>query len=98
MLKSPSAVLLLGMLLGGGAWAEAQMIYEPYYFGTFAGRARTTWSNDGVGAAARFTLPTGIAVDPAGNIYVSGQQHHPKDHAGSSGDDACRSGRQPRKL
>lgn len=38
---------------------------------TYAGVAGQTGSADGVGAAARFNYPAGIAVDSAGNVYVS---------------------------
>ena len=38
---------------------------------TLAGTAGETGSVDGQGAAARFSSPTGIAVDGSGNIYVT---------------------------
>lgn len=38
---------------------------------TFAGTAGSVGSVDGTGSAARFQNPYGIAVDSAGNIYVS---------------------------
>ncbi len=38
---------------------------------TFAGTAGATGSTDGSGASARFNLPSGIALDVAGNLYVS---------------------------
>ena len=38
---------------------------------TFAGSAGNSGSADGVGAAARFNYPFGVAVDAAGNVYVN---------------------------
>jgi sugar lactone lactonase YvrE len=38
---------------------------------TLAGMARQPGSADGVGTAARFYQPTGVAADSAGNVYVA---------------------------
>ncbi len=38
---------------------------------TLAGTAKLPGTADGTGAAARFTFPVGIAVDGAGNVFVS---------------------------
>ncbi|WP_394840119.1 hypothetical protein LVJ94_24850 [Pendulispora rubella] len=38
---------------------------------TFAGTARESGSTDGIGAAARFDLPEGLALDSAGHLFVS---------------------------
>ena len=38
---------------------------------TLAGSAGLRGSTDGTGSAARFTYPTGVAVDSAGNVYVA---------------------------
>ncbi|HKD54294.1 MAG TPA: hypothetical protein VKB72_08720, partial [Steroidobacteraceae bacterium] len=38
---------------------------------TLAGIAGMTGSTDGVGAAARFNSPLGVAVDSGGNVYVA---------------------------
>ena len=38
---------------------------------TLAGTAGMSGSADGTGAAARFSLPNGVAVDGAGNVYVA---------------------------
>lgn len=38
---------------------------------TLAGTAGNRGNVDGIGSAARFQYPTGMAVDPAGNIYVA---------------------------
>ncbi len=38
---------------------------------TFAGQAGAAGSGDGVGAAARFNAPQGVAADSVGNVYVA---------------------------
>lgn len=38
---------------------------------TLAGRAGENGYADGAGAAARFTSPTGVTIDPSGNVYVA---------------------------
>jgi hypothetical protein len=38
---------------------------------TFAGSAGQSGTTDGVGIAARFNSPTGIDIDPSGNLFVS---------------------------
>ncbi|MFZ2651400.1 MAG: hypothetical protein WA210_14960, partial [Burkholderiaceae bacterium] len=38
---------------------------------TLAGSAGLNGSADGTGAAARFTFPSGVATDSAGNVYVA---------------------------
>ncbi|HWO23675.1 MAG TPA: hypothetical protein VNO30_33265 [Kofleriaceae bacterium] len=43
---------------------------------TLAGTAGITGSTDGTGAAARFTSPSGVAVDSAGNVYVADKGNH----------------------
>jgi sugar lactone lactonase YvrE len=43
---------------------------------TLAGMAGVLGSADGVGADARFALPSGIAVDTAGSIYVADLLNH----------------------
>jgi sugar lactone lactonase YvrE len=43
---------------------------------TFAGVAVTHGSADGTGAAAQFFQPTGVAVDRAGNLFVTDTGNH----------------------
>jgi hypothetical protein len=43
---------------------------------TLAGLAGTSGSADGVGTAARFNFPTGLAVDSAGDVYVADSNNH----------------------
>jgi len=43
---------------------------------TLAGAPFQVGSADGTGSAARFFLPYGLAVDSAGNVYVSDQGNH----------------------
>jgi hypothetical protein len=43
---------------------------------TLAGLAGTSGSADGVGTAARFNFPTGLAVDSAGDVYVADANNH----------------------
>ena len=51
---------------------RAQNVYAtPYVVTTLAGAAGMTGSTDGTGSAARFQLPWGVAVDGAGNAYVT---------------------------
>lgn len=38
---------------------------------TFAGAPNQSGSQDGIGAAARFDGPTGLAIDDAGNLYLT---------------------------
>ena len=41
-----------------------------YSVSTLAGRAGVAGTNDGVGTAARFNYPQGLAIDGAGNLFV----------------------------
>jgi sugar lactone lactonase YvrE len=43
----------------------------PYSFTTIAGKAIVEGSGDGMGSATRFAIPSGAAVDSAGNVYVA---------------------------
>ncbi len=65
-----SSLLLLPLFLTAIA-AHGQAIYEPYSFTTLAGSPGDPGSSDGTGNAAQFDNPTGVAVDNAGNLYVT---------------------------
>ncbi len=43
---------------------------------TVAGQAGQAGSVDGVGSAARFSSPSGLAIDAAGNVYVADSGNH----------------------
>ena len=43
---------------------------------TLAGSAGTSGSFDGAGSLARFSLPSGVAVDGTGNLYVADSGNH----------------------
>jgi sugar lactone lactonase YvrE len=48
-----------------------RMISPSGFVSTLAGTAGVSGSADGIGAAASFTSPYGVAVDPSGNVYVA---------------------------
>ncbi len=43
---------------------------------TFAGVPPSAGYRDGTGASARFNMPSGVAVDPSGNVYVADFSNH----------------------
>ncbi len=43
---------------------------------TIAGKSGVPGSTDGIGSAARFRGPNGVAVDGVGNVFVAGMQDH----------------------
>lgn len=47
-----------------------------HYVSTLAGSAGVSGTTDGVGAAAKFSSPCGLAVDGAGNVYVTDYSSH----------------------
>jgi sugar lactone lactonase YvrE len=65
----------IGSLLAGLPRADAQTVYTPYSFTTPVGLAGTAGTSDGTGSAARFHLPTGVAVGPGGILYVADSQN-----------------------
>src|SRR2546427_10533644 len=70
-----TTALLLLTIAVTPAIAQIQANYTPYTFTTLAGAA-SFGSADGVGSDARFHAPVGVAVDTAGNIYVTDVQNH----------------------
>jgi len=62
------ATLLL--VISVSVWAQTSLQYE---FTTFAGYPTLSGTNDGLGTTARFSNPTGVAVDTNGNILVADQ-------------------------
>ncbi|MEY2519011.1 MAG: hypothetical protein QOF24_770 [Verrucomicrobiota bacterium] len=69
-------LLPLVLLALAAASAPAQSIYERYRFTTLVGNPPSHGSNDGIGSAARFNGPQGVAVDKAGNVYVADTDNH----------------------
>lgn len=49
----------------------SQTTYNSFIIGTLAGTAGAQGSQDGLGLAAQFNLPSNVAVDGAGNVYVA---------------------------
>ena len=43
---------------------------------TLAGRAGSAGFSDGLGSAARFEIPNGVAVDGVGTVYVADSDNH----------------------
>src|ERR1017187_8696609 len=69
-------VLLAWALLGNFYPAHAQAIYGlNYNFSTLAGLPGSAGSADGTNSDARFNIPSGVAVDSAGNVYVVDSQN-----------------------
>ncbi len=57
-------------------FASATPALGAYIVGTLAGPAVASGDADGLGSAARFDWPQGIAVDSAGNLYVADSFNH----------------------
>ena len=57
---------------GGGP----AVMTAPLTVRTLGGQPLVSGSTDGTGAVARFNSPSGVAVDPAGNLYVADTDNH----------------------
>ncbi len=66
-------VRFAALLLGGAMFSRAQTPapVPVYAFSHLAGSLGGYGNADGIGPAARFTNPTGLAVDSVGNIFVA---------------------------
>ena len=52
------------------------VITTPLTVNTLVGQALSSGSSDGIGSAARFYYPSGIAADSAGNLYLADTDNH----------------------
>jgi sugar lactone lactonase YvrE len=64
---------VLALLLDAAVFAQSAP--PVYQWTTIAGRA-SIGLDDGSGAAARFSNPTGLAFDPSGNLYIADTGNH----------------------
>jgi len=54
----------------------ALTVIFPYTFATVAGQPGVHGAADGTGSAARFNSPSGVALDGAGNLYITDRYNH----------------------
>ena len=71
-----TALILLVAVSLTATQIQAQIVYTPYAFTNFAGKPTNKGTNDGMGSAARFYQPEGIAVGNTGNVYVADRGNH----------------------
>ena len=70
MRRTGFLVAVVMSVLGANRPVEAQPVYTPYYFATYAG----IYGNaSGPTLALRLNNPVGIAIDGGGNMFVSEQ-------------------------
>ncbi len=64
---------VLGTASGSITTAPSSVLIvdSPLVISTLAGKALTQGTRNGTGTAARFAVPSGVAVDGSGNIYVA---------------------------
>jgi hypothetical protein len=65
------SALLLAVLCVASAWPAFSQTNPIYAWTTLAGHPGGSGTNDGTGSAARFSNPSGVAVDSAGNVLVA---------------------------
>jgi sugar lactone lactonase YvrE len=74
-LRSPSDVLIDpsgNVFIADSTNYRVRKITPPGVISTFAGRGTSGFSGDnGAATSAQFNLPMGLAMDPAGNLYIS---------------------------
>jgi hypothetical protein len=78
-MKHLSRSLWLAAFLAAGVCgvAHAESVYENYTFTTLAGLPEAgAGSTDGSNSVARFSQPSGVTVDGAGNVYVADTANH----------------------
>ena len=73
---TPSASLSASNAGGTGVATLLITVDGSYTFTTLAGLAGNPGSNDDTGNAARFSYPSGVAVDNAGTVYVADYNNH----------------------
>src|SRR2546426_1101197 len=73
--RSASALALVALAVTA-TQSRPQSIYTPYAFTNFAGNSGFSGTNNGTGSAAQFGGPSGVAVDNAGNVYVTDSNNH----------------------
>jgi len=79
---SVAPLMLCTVLVLGSLPAVSQTTYEPYFFGTLAGSVGYG-SDDGVGSAARFHFPGGVATGSDGLMLCVG---HVQSHLAPADD------------
>src|ERR1035441_2064424 len=69
--RTRMSALLLAVLCVASAWPAFSQTNPIYAWTTLAGHPGGSGTNDGTGSAARFSNPSGVAVDSAGNVLVA---------------------------
>src|SRR5207253_8467252 len=64
------------LYVADGLNATIRKIFPDGSVTTLAGLGENFGSADGVGSQARFSLPSSLALDPGGNVYVADQYNH----------------------